>query len=108
MNDVILILTTTPDRETAERIASSLLEEKLAACVNIVSGLSSMYWWKGKIQHDEEFMLFIKSTASRFEEIRERVVRLHPYELPELIALPIMLGLDRYLAWVQAEASGNK
>ncbi|MEK7303963.1 MAG: divalent-cation tolerance protein CutA [Pseudomonadota bacterium] len=95
-----IVLTTCPDEACAERIARALVEEGLAACVNILPPMRSVYRWKGKIEDATELLLVIKSTVARFPAIRERLRDLHPYELPEIIAVPIVDGLPEYLAWL--------
>lgn len=100
---VLICLTTCPDRDTAERIASALVDERLAACVNIVPGLASVYRWQGEVQRDDELLLVIKTPRERFDALRERLPMLHPYELPELLAVEAVDGLPAYLDWVRAE-----
>ena len=95
-----IVLTTCPDAACAERIARALVEEGLAACVNILPPMRSIYKWKGKIEDASEQLLVIKSTLARFPAIRDRLRSLHPYELPEIIAVPIADGLPEYLAWL--------
>jgi periplasmic divalent cation tolerance protein len=101
--EAIIVLCTCPDEPSAERIATALVEEHLAACVNRIPGIASIYRWKGEIHRDSECLLIIKTTRERFDALRERIVALHPYELPEVIAVDIALGLDRYLAWIESE-----
>ena len=99
----LLVFTNLPDRASAERLADLLLEQRLAACVNILAPCRSVYRWKGAVQHDEEHPMLIKTSAERYGEL-ERVLRQgHPYELPEIIAVPIEQGLPAYLDWVAAE-----
>ena len=95
-----IVLTACPDATSAERIARVLVEEGLAACVNILPPMQSLYRWKGKIETASEQLLVIKSPVARFPAIRDRVRSLHPYELPEIIAVPIADGLPEYLAWL--------
>ncbi len=95
-----IVLTTCPDAACAERIARELVEEGLAACVNILPPMRSFYRWKGKIEASTEQLLVIKSSTARFPAIRDRIQALHPYELPEIIAVPIADGLPDYLAWL--------
>jgi len=99
----LLVLTNLPDRAAAERIADSLIGEKLAACVNILAPCRSVYRWKGEVQHDEEHPLLIKTTAERYPALEQALRAAHPYELPEIIAVPIERGLPAYLAWVAGE-----
>ncbi|MGQ9658764.1 MAG: divalent-cation tolerance protein CutA [Thermochromatium sp.] len=95
-----VILCTCPDLDTAQRLAKSLVEERLAACVNLVPGLTSVYRWEGGIQQDSEVLLLIKTVEARVEPLAERLRQLHPYEVPEIIALPIVSGASDYLNWV--------
>lgn len=97
-----LVLSTCPDLETAEDIAHVLVEEGLAACVNIAPGLRSIYRWAGEIHIDSECLLIIKSRSAHYARLEARLVALHPYELPEVIAVPITTGFGKYLAWVKA------
>jgi len=99
----LLVLTNLPDRAAAERIADLLIEQKLAACVNILAPCRSVYRWKGAVQHDEEHPLLVKTTAERYAELERAIRGAHPYELPEIIAVPIERGLPGYLDWVAAE-----
>lgn len=101
MRAAIVVLCTCPDEVAAERIANELVSEQLAACVNRIAGVTSIYRWKGEVQRDSEQLLIIKTTRERFDALRERIVALHPYELPEVIAIDIAAGLDRYLAWIE-------
>lgn len=103
MSDVRLTYVTCPDTATAEEIASQLIAEHEAACVNIVPGLRSVYRWQGRVETDEEVLLLIKTTEARFTAVRERVMQLHPDELPEVIAVPVVQGLAGYLDWVRSE-----
>ena len=102
MNQVLfhIVLTTCPDKACGERIATALVEEGLAACVNILPAMQSIYIWKGQIENATEHLLLIKSPAARFSAIQERIQTLHPYELPEIIAVPVADGLPGYLAWL--------
>src|SRR5262245_47533907 len=99
----LLVLTNLPDRAAAERIAERLIGEKLAACVNILAPCRSVYRWKGAVQHDEEHPMLIKTTAERYPALEKAVREGHPYELPEIIAVPVERGLPAYLDWVQGE-----
>jgi periplasmic divalent cation tolerance protein len=99
----LLVFTNLPERAAAERLADSLLEQRLAACVNILAPCRSVYRWKGAVQHDEEHPMLIKTTAERYPELEKALRAGHPYELPEIIAVPIERGLPAYLDWVTAE-----
>lgn len=96
----IVILCTVPDRESGARIGRTLVEERYAACVNLVPGLTSIYQWQGAVQEEPECLLVIKTTAARFEALAERLRSLHPYAVPEIIALPITAGHPAYLNWI--------
>jgi periplasmic divalent cation tolerance protein len=96
----ILILNTCPEDVTAAKIATVLVEERLAACVNRVSRMASTYWWQGKLVTDTEALLMIKTTAALFERVSRRLHELHPYELPEVVALPFSQGSERYFGWL--------
>jgi periplasmic divalent cation tolerance protein len=95
-----IVLTTCPDAETAGWIARALVEEGLAACVNVLPPMRSLYKWKGRIEDASEQLLLVKSTVARFPALRARIRALHPYELPEIVAVPIADGLPEYLAWL--------
>jgi periplasmic divalent cation tolerance protein len=98
----IVVLITAPSKEVGEQITASLLEKQLAACVNIVSPLSSIFTWQGEINHDEEALLIVKSRADLFEsQLIPAVLAIHPYQVPEIIALPVSMGLSSYLKWVE-------
>ncbi len=103
MTDALVVLVTTPTPERGAEIARALVEERLAACGNVVPGLRSIYRWEGKVQDDAEALLVLKTTRARFDALRDRVLALHPYEVPEVIALPVEAGSARYLAWIDAE-----
>ena len=99
----LLVLTNLPDRAAAERIAELVIAQQLAACVNILAPCRSVYRWKGAVQHDEEHPLLLKTTSERYAELERAIRGAHPYELPEIIAVPIERGLPEYLEWVSAE-----
>lgn len=105
--DVLVTLCTCPDDETAERIASALVAERLAACVNRLPGLTSVYLWQGRVERDKETLLLIKTTDARFAALARRLRELHPYELPEIIAIPVTKGLPEYLQWVSTCTSDD-
>ena len=104
--EVRVVLVTAPDAETGTRIARSLVEEGLIACANLVPGIRSIYRWQGRVAEDAEVLLVLKTRASRCAALAARVKALHPYELPEVIALPVADGSVAYLDWVLAESSG--
>src|SRR6185437_1773372 len=103
MSTPLVALSTCPDAETAAKIARVLVEERLAACVNRLPGVLSTYRWQDKIHEDAEVLLVIKTTRERFDALRGRLVELHPYEVPELVALEIAEGLPAYLDWLARE-----
>ncbi len=101
MSDKQLVITTLPDQAAAEQLAKRLVETGLAACVNIGAPMTSIYRWDGDLQHGTEVMLTIKTTNQRYPQLEAAIVDGHPYELPELIAIPITAGLPDYLAWIE-------
>lgn len=107
MNDqYIVVLITTPGLEAAEKVARELLGKKLAACVNILPSVQSIFTWQGKTQDDREVLLLVKTRLSLFQDqLVPAVQSVHPYEVPEIIALPILAGSQNYLDWIAAETS---
>jgi periplasmic divalent cation tolerance protein len=101
----LLVFTNLPDRAVAERLADQLVAQRLAACVNILAPCRSVYRWKGEVQHDEEHPMLIKTTAERYAALESALRAGHPYELPEIIAVPVGKGLPAYLDWVAAETT---
>jgi periplasmic divalent cation tolerance protein len=95
-----LVLCTCPDRAVAEDIAADVVRARLAACVNVIDGITSIYEWQGKINKDGEVLLLIKSRSDRFDALRSAIVKGHPYELPEVVAVAIDTGLTSYLRWI--------
>ncbi len=100
-NDVLVVLCTFPDAEKAAEVARSVVEHRLAACVNLLPGVRSIYGWQGELCDDAEVLAVIKTAADRFEELRARIVELHPYDCPEVIATSVCAGHDAYLQWVR-------
>ena len=100
MKDYILVLITAGSMGEGEKIAGALVEEGLAACCNIIPGIKSVFKWKGEVCKENEALLIVKSKASVFKKLEERVKKLHSYEVPEIIAIPIEAGLKDYLKWV--------
>jgi periplasmic divalent cation tolerance protein len=98
----LIILCTCPDLATAERVAEAVVGERLAACVNIAPGLTSIYRWEGQIQRDAELLLLIKTRQEVYPLLEARIRELHPYQIPEIIALPIQAGSAAYLDWIAA------
>ena len=97
---VVVVFVTCPPGEEATRLARLLVSEKLAACVNVVGPIRSLYWWEGKVQDDAESLLVIKTRAERFPRLRDRIQQEHPYEVPEILALDVVDGAPAYLDWV--------
>jgi len=100
MAEHVVVLVTVEKQEDGERIAENLVAEKLAACVNIVPGLTSVYSWQGAVEKAKELLLVMKTRASLFGRLRARVVELHPYDVPEVLALQVEAGHAPYLAWI--------
>lgn len=103
MSDALLILTNLPDAASAQALAVQLVERKLAACVNILPAVQSVYRWQGVVEQASEATLLIKTTAAGYAELETVIKAAHPYALPEIIALPIVAGLPAYLDWITAE-----
>ena len=97
-----MVLTTCNSSETSSLIAEALISNKIAACVNIIKGVESVYQWQGKIEHDKEILLIIKTRESLFSQVEQTIQELHSYELPEIIAVPIKTGEKNYLNWIQS------
>ena len=95
-----LVLSTCPDRDTARQLAERLVEQRLAACANIVPGLESIYEWKGKIERDSEVLLIIKTRQDHYERVEATIQQYHPYELPEILQVSLNGGLRSYLEWI--------
>jgi len=106
--EYIIVLITCPNKEVSEGVAKALLEQKLAACVNTMTPVTSLYTWKGEINRDEEMLLIVKSRADLFEsELIPAVKAVHPYEVPEIIALPVIMGSEDYLGWIREVTRGD-
>jgi periplasmic divalent cation tolerance protein len=104
----LLVLTTCPGSITAKKIANDLVLEKLAACVQVIPGVQSFFRWVGKVDNSEEILLIIKTTSDRYPQLESRIAALHPYELPEIITLPINGGLEGYLKWIEANTTPDR
>jgi periplasmic divalent cation tolerance protein len=107
MQTYIQVVTTVENAKDAQAIATALLNERVAACVQIVGPVSSHYWWKGKITRASEYMCLIKSRQDQYEQVESAIKRVHPYEIPEIIATPISAGNKDYLQWIDAELDGE-
>jgi len=100
MTDKLIVFVTCGSREVAEEISKTVVTERLAACVNVLPGIRSCYEWDGKMEWAEELLLLMKTTKDRYEELESRVRELHSYEVPEILAVPVATGLEKYLSWV--------
>jgi len=105
--EFVVALVTVPNRETGQKIAEALVTEKLAACVNLIPGIFSIYRWQGQVEREPEELLVIKTRRSLTEQLVQRVKEFHPYSVPEVIALPITAGSETYLNWLQAETRND-
>lgn len=99
-NEILLVMTTLPDADSAARLAERLVTEKLAGCVNILPAMTSVYIWKEKLERGNEHLLLIKTRREYFDTLAEAIKSQHPYELPEIIAIPVVAGLPAYLQWI--------
>lgn len=106
MTDKLVVLVTCGSAEEGRKIARALVESRVAACVNILDGLRSVYRWKGAVEEASECLLLAKTTRGQFERLQSAIRALHSYELPEIVALPIVDGLDAYLSWIAASVEG--
>jgi len=106
-NDQIVVLMTAPNADEATQVAEMLVERKLAACVQILPPMTSIYVWKGEVQRENEILLVAKSTRAKFDELEEAVRVIHSYETPEIIALPIVAGSQSYLSWLSSCLEGS-
>jgi periplasmic divalent cation tolerance protein len=105
MDEVILVITNLPDRAAATRLAQALVERRLAACVNVLAECDSVFRWKGVVETAAEVPVLIKTRTGRYAEVEAAIRELHPYELPEIVAVPVRRGLDEYLQWVADETT---
>ena len=101
--DTLIVLSNLPDRDAALALAKALVERRLAACVNVLAECSSVYRWRDAIETAPEVPVLIKTTAERYPALEQAILELHPYELPEIVAVPLHRGLPGYLQWVAAE-----
>ena len=98
-----IVLVTAPDLKTARRLARAALGQRLAACANLIPGLESHYWWRGKMESNREVLLLFKTRASRLSRLERLILAEHPYETPEFVVLPLIAGAEKYLAWLKQE-----
>lgn len=102
VEDYLQVMTTTETQEDARRIARTLVEKRLAACVQVIGPLSSTYWWQDKVEEAQEYLCLIKTRHDRFEQVAAAIRAVHPYEVPEILAVPVASGSRDYLAWLDA------
>lgn len=102
-DDFVVVFVTVPNQDIAATLAKALVQDRLVACVNILPGVRSIYAWQGKLCDDAELLCVLKTRLALFPALRERVVAMHPYEVPEVIAVPLRAGHEPYLAWLRAE-----
>ena len=105
MTDALIVLTTLPDADAAEALAAQLVERRLVACVNVLAPCRSVYRWQGRIEGAEEVPLLMKTSAARYAALEAAIRTHHPYELPEIVAVPVLRGLPAYLDWIAAETA---
>lgn len=105
MTDARVVLVTAPDADAAARLARALVEERLAACGNVVPAIRSIYRWEGRVHDEGEALLVLKTRAARVDALRARVLELHPYQVPEVLVLPVEAGSEAYLDWIAAETA---
>lgn len=103
MEQALLVITNLPDLASAQKLAHALVEQRLAACVNLLPAVQSVYRWNNAVEEAAEVMLMIKTTMTRYATLEQAIQALHPYELPEVIALPVSAGLPAYLGWIAQE-----
>ncbi|MEM3736940.1 MAG: divalent-cation tolerance protein CutA [Candidatus Bathyarchaeia archaeon] len=106
--EYVTIFTTAPTLEDCERIACALVEERLAACVSIIPNVKSVYWWEGKVDRMSEHIVMIKTVRDLFVAVKDRIRQLHPYRVPEVIAVPVATGSEEYLEWLESEVSPSR
>jgi len=105
ISEHISVFVTVPDEETAVKVAKAVLDSKIAACASMIPAVRSLYWWKGEIQDDSELLLVIKTRSDMFDLLSRKIREIHPYEVPEIIAFPIVMGNHDYLAWIDDNVS---
>ena len=108
INEYIQVFTTVEKREDADRIASAVVHERAAACAQIVGPIRSIYWWKGKVEEADEWLCMMKTRKDLFSALEKEIKKVHPYDVPEIIALPIVAGAKSYLEWIEEETIKEK
>ena len=101
--ETLVVIVTAPSEATAEQLAQALVQDRLAACVQVLPGVTSFYRWEGKLEKSDEWLMLIKTTRKNLSELTARLESMHPYEVPEVVALEVVGGADRYLGWVEEE-----
>lgn len=104
----VIVYVTTSSIEEAKDLVEAILKERLAACANVVESVKSVYWWKGKLERDNESLIILKTQESKFDELAARVKELHSYENPEIVAVPILKGSSDYLGWIDDEVNPKR
>src|SRR5688572_2590800 len=107
MTGARVVLMSAPDARVAATLAETVVRERLAACASFIPGMTSLFWWEGRVQRADEVMVVMKTGADRLDALIARAAELHPYDAPELLALPVEAGLPAYLDWVQAESGAG-
>jgi periplasmic divalent cation tolerance protein len=107
MTDFIQVMTTVAKRDDAEDIARKLVGERLAACVQVIGPVQSTYWWEGRLETGEEWLCLAKSRLDLYPSVEQAIRAIHPYQVPEILAVPVVAGFEGYLAWMQAELRGR-
>ena len=102
--EILMVFVTVPGLKEGRRISKEILTSRLAACVTVVPDVRSMYWWEGKIVRASEAMLLVKTTKIQYQKLERKIMELHPYQVPEIIAIPLVEGLPQYLGWIKREA----
>lgn len=100
---LVVVLTTFPSKETADSVAEKLVEERLVACAQVLEGVESVYWWEGKVEKGKEWLVLLKTTEEAYKRVEERLAELHPYEVPEIVAIPSLSVYEPYLNWLRGE-----
>lgn len=103
--EILMVFVTVPGLKDGNRMSKEILTSRLAACVTVIPGVQSMYWWKGKIARAKEAMLIMKTTSSQYRRLESKIMELHSYEVPEIVAIPLVAGLPQYIEWVSREVA---
>lgn len=103
--EILMVFVTVPGLKDGNRISKGIVISRLAACVTIIPGVRSMYWWEGKIARANEAMLVVKTTRNQYRRLERKILELHPYEVPEIIAIPLVAGSPQYIEWIKGEVA---